>query len=107
MKLLIKHRVPPDCRETQRSLSDPCPYQAGRQGELCSQGCGVEADLQSHLHAAGLGRAWLCFAGCEHLSHKVLTGSVRTGSATGDAEVPAAGAALGLQPAHGDAEQRP
>lgn len=30
-------------------LSDPCLCQTSRQGELCSQGCWAEADLQSHL----------------------------------------------------------
>lgn len=101
MKLLINHHAPPDSKETWRSLSHPCPYQTGRQGEPCSQGCRAEADLQYHLSSAGMGRAWLYFARCEHLSQKVLTGSVRASSETGRAEVPAAGAALGLQRAHG------
>lgn len=47
------------------------------------------------------------FARCEHLSQKVLAGSVRAGSETGRAEVPAVGAALGLQRARGYAAQPP
>lgn len=92
LKPLMKQRVPPDAGEA-GDLSDPCPCQSSRKGELWSRGCRSLVTSPWRWHRDSL--VGLC------LSWKVLMGSVRAGREQLMLR------SLGLQSAPGYAEQWP